>query len=249
MALEYGIGCHSDCCLGSYINPFTEEAGFKLPSIFDFRIEGVTSISCDPHKFCYGPKGLSTIMFRSKELRRLTWFAASAWPGGMYMTPSIAGSRPGSVIAGTWAALMKQGREGFVQKAKDLLTAAQKIRVEIDKIPEIDVISWDHTTVVSFTSKKVNPIALNDVMLKNYKWSLNALQLPPASHLVVTDANASSWKDFAVSLEGAVKYMLEHPELSKKGDAAIYGMADVIPNRAIVDNFLSYYMESLIDTL
>lgn len=107
MALEYGIGCHSDCCLGSYINPFTEEAGFKLPSIFDFRIEGVTSISCDPHKFCYGPKGLSTIMFRNKELRRLTWFAASAWPGGMYMTPTLSGSRSGSVVAGTWAAIMK----------------------------------------------------------------------------------------------------------------------------------------------
>ncbi|TNV81482.1 hypothetical protein FGO68_gene16508 [Halteria grandinella] len=31
LAKQLGINCHSDCCLGSYINPFTEAAGFKLP--------------------------------------------------------------------------------------------------------------------------------------------------------------------------------------------------------------------------
>ena len=107
IAKEYGINCHSDCCLGSYINPFTEAAGFKTPHAYDFTIEGVTSISCDPHKFCYGPKGLSVIMFRTKELRRHSFFAMSEWTGGLYLTPSIAGSRSGAVIAGTWGALMK----------------------------------------------------------------------------------------------------------------------------------------------
>jgi sphinganine-1-phosphate aldolase len=112
LAKSLGIGCHSDCCLGSYVNPFMEEAGFKVPFLFDFRVEGVTSISCDPHKYCYGPKGLSVLMFRSKELRREGFFSVGDWTGGFYVTPSMAGSRPGSVIAGTWAAMMKQGREG-----------------------------------------------------------------------------------------------------------------------------------------
>lgn len=30
-ALERGIGVHSDCCLGGFINPFVEDAGYKLP--------------------------------------------------------------------------------------------------------------------------------------------------------------------------------------------------------------------------
>ena len=107
MAQEFGTNCHSDCCLGSYINPFTEPAGYKLPNAYDFSVKGVTSISCDPHKFCYGPKGLSIIMFRTKELRRYQFAAVSDWPGGMYLTPSLSGSRSGATIAGTWAALMK----------------------------------------------------------------------------------------------------------------------------------------------
>ncbi len=64
------------------------------------------------------------MLFRNTELRRLSFCAVSSWPGGMYVTPTIAGSRPGAVIAGTWAALMKQGRKGFIEKAKLILGTA-----------------------------------------------------------------------------------------------------------------------------
>lgn len=69
LAQSYGIGCHSDCCLGSYINPYIEKLGYQNRTLFDFRIPGVTSISCDPHKYAYGPKGVSILMFREKEMR------------------------------------------------------------------------------------------------------------------------------------------------------------------------------------
>jgi len=29
LAKSYGIGCHCDCCLGSYINPFIKELGYE----------------------------------------------------------------------------------------------------------------------------------------------------------------------------------------------------------------------------
>ena len=113
LALEFGVGLHSDCCLGSFINPFIEEAGFTLPGLFDFRLPGVTSISCDPHKYGYGPKGTSVAMFRSKELRKGVFFGVADWTGGFYATSSMAGSRPGNIIAGTWAAMVKMGKEGY----------------------------------------------------------------------------------------------------------------------------------------
>ena len=49
LAQRYKIGLHVDCCLGSFIVPFLEEAGFPV-DLFDFRVPGVTSISCDTHK-------------------------------------------------------------------------------------------------------------------------------------------------------------------------------------------------------
>jgi len=145
MAKYYGLGCHVDCCLGSYVNPFTAEAGFKVPYPFDFTQDGVTSISCDTHKYAYGPKGLSVLMFKTKALRKGTLFATVDWTGGIYATPSIAGSRSGAVIAGTWASLMSFGREGYKEKARAILEAARNIREGLSECKDLQVINTQDT--------------------------------------------------------------------------------------------------------
>jgi sphinganine-1-phosphate aldolase len=53
LALARGIGLHVDCCLGGFLLPFMEKAGFRPTHLYDFRLPGVTTISCDPHK-CAG---------------------------------------------------------------------------------------------------------------------------------------------------------------------------------------------------
>lgn len=79
LASEYRVGLHADCCLGSFINPFIQEAGFIQSTVFDWSNPYVTTISCDPHKYGLGPKGLSVLMFKDKELRRCTMFATTKW--------------------------------------------------------------------------------------------------------------------------------------------------------------------------
>jgi len=112
LAQQYGIGCHCDCCLGSYVNCFIKELGFDLECEVDFTVPGVTSISCDPHKYAYGSKGCSVIMFREKRTREYTFYAAFNWNGGIYTTTGIAGSRPGCNSAGNWASMLAHGRNG-----------------------------------------------------------------------------------------------------------------------------------------
>ena len=75
LALLYGINFHVDACLGGYLIPFMAEAGYPI-DLCDFRIKGVTSISCDVHKYGYTPKGVSVLMFSSFELRRLHYFSS-----------------------------------------------------------------------------------------------------------------------------------------------------------------------------
>lgn len=38
--------------------------------------------------------------------------AVTEWSGGLYVSPTIAGSRPGGLIAGAWAAMMSLGLNG-----------------------------------------------------------------------------------------------------------------------------------------
>lgn len=113
LAKKLGIGCHVDCCLGSFINPFVQECGFKTPHQIDFRVPGVTSLSCDPHKYGLGPKGVSVLCFTNKEWRNYQFFSTGRWNGGFYATTNIAGSRPGNVIVATWAVMVKIGYDGY----------------------------------------------------------------------------------------------------------------------------------------
>jgi len=43
-------------------------ARYDIPA-FDFRVPGVTSISADTHKYAYGLKGTSVLLFRDQALR------------------------------------------------------------------------------------------------------------------------------------------------------------------------------------
>ena len=60
-----GIGLHVDCCLGSFLVPHMKKCGYDFAD-FDFSLPGVTSISCDTHKYGFAPKGSSVIMYSNK---------------------------------------------------------------------------------------------------------------------------------------------------------------------------------------
>ena len=45
------------------------------------------------------------------------------WQGGFYGTPSMAGSRNGAIIAGTWTAMTKLGRDGYTKSVRDIFEA------------------------------------------------------------------------------------------------------------------------------
>jgi glutamate/tyrosine decarboxylase-like PLP-dependent enzyme len=98
LAREHGLGFHTDACLGGFILPWAEKLGYPVPP-FDFRLPGVTSISADTHKYGYAAKGTSVVLYRGAELRHYQYFSVTDWPGGIYFSPTFAGSRPGALSA------------------------------------------------------------------------------------------------------------------------------------------------------
>ncbi|KAL8755896.1 MAG: hypothetical protein Q9199_003323 [Rusavskia elegans] len=98
LALRRRLPLHVDCCLGSFLMPLLSRAGFPTQP-FDFTLKGVTSISCDTHKYGFAPKGNSTLLYRTAALRTYQYFISPDWSGGVYGSIGIAGSRPGALIA------------------------------------------------------------------------------------------------------------------------------------------------------
>ena len=52
------------------------------------------------------------VLYRGRELRRFQYYKTADWPGGLYLTPTFAGSRPGALSATCWAALLSMGSPG-----------------------------------------------------------------------------------------------------------------------------------------
>lgn len=225
LAQERGVGLHVDGCLGGLLLPWAEELGYDVPP-WDFRVPGVTSISADTHKYGYALKGTSVLLYRDAKLRSRQWFSATEWPGGLYLSPGLAGSRSGGLIASTWAAMVTTGREGYLDRARAILSTNDTIKSGIRAgIPELQVIG-DPVFMTSFMSSPeadIDVYLVNDA-LKARGWRMNSLQLPRALHFCVTGPNTQPGvaEDFLADLRAAVDYAVEHRgEPAQSG--AMYG--------------------------
>ncbi len=183
IALHHGIGLHVDGCLGGFILPWIEKLGYKVP-VFDFRLPGLTSMSADTHKYGFGLKGNSVVLYRNSAWRRYQYYAIPDWPGGIYASPTAAGSRSGGLSAAAWAAMVYLGEAGYLRIARAIMDLAEEIRRGVASIPELIVIG-EPTFMVSFRSEAVDIFHVNDFMITR-GWRYNCLQLPPGLHYCVT---------------------------------------------------------------
>ncbi|KAI9015877.1 sphingosine-1-phosphate lyase [Phycomyces nitens] len=244
LALRHRIGLHVDCCLGSFIMPFLEKAGFPTTS-FDFRVPGVTSISCDTHKYGFAPKGSSIIMYRDKTIRKYQYFLCADWTGGIYASPGVAGSRPGALIAGCWAALMRVGKDGYLDSCKQIVGARRTIEKGVRSISQLHVKGEPIGPVIAFGANE--PMNIYDVgdKLSERGWHLNALQNPAALHISVTLPWAQSADLFVSDLKEVVAALAADPSSGNGSTAAIYGTAASIPDKSIIDDVAAGFIDLL----
>uniref|UniRef100_A0A3P8QKJ3 sphinganine-1-phosphate aldolase n=1 Tax=Astatotilapia calliptera TaxID=8154 RepID=A0A3P8QKJ3_ASTCA len=184
LAVRYNIPMHVDACLGGFLIVFMAKAGYPLAP-FDFRVKGVTSISADTHKYGYAPKGSSVILYSDKKYRQYQYFVAADWQGGIYASPSIAGSRPGGIIAACWATMMYMGENGYVDATKKIVSTAHKIKTEIRKIKGVFVFGDPEVSVVAIGSDDFDIFRLSNA-LTSKGWNLNTLQYPSSIHICCT---------------------------------------------------------------
>lgn len=250
LAKKRNIGLHVDCCLGSFIVPFLERAGFEVP-LFDFRVEGVTSISCDTHKYGFAPKGSSVVMYRSAELRKYQYYVNSLWPGGVYASPSISGSRPGSLIAGTWAAMQYMGQDGYLKSCREIVSCAKTIeRAVREQIPELYVLGKPVASVVAFGSVDEAALSVMEVgdLMSGKGWHLNALMNPPAVHIACTRLTVGHAERFIEDLKDAVRQARERaPGAVGSGNmVTVYGLGH---STAVGPRLVSQLATVFLDTL
>jgi len=246
IAEEWGCGLHVDCCLGGFVLPFLNKLGPEYAvGDFGFEVPAVTSMSCDTHKYGFAAKGTSVMLARSKELRHFAYSIHPEWTGGLYITPTFAGSKAGALSACCWAAMVNMGEEGYKQAAKSIVDAQRKIRkaIETEMSPGLYVLGDPKAMIVAFASDEFNIYELGDLMTKRgVGWSLNMLQSPACIHLCVTLKVAPVADEFITDLKACVEEMMKRRggPPATEGSSPIYGMASSAPSGPLGEVLCTY---------
>lgn len=193
LAQEAGANFHTDACMGGFVLPFMEMVGYDLPP-WDFRVEGVTSISADLHKLGYAPKGASVILHRTKELRSYQTFVFDDWLGGFYASPAMQGTRPALPMATAWATLHSIGLGGYKRLTKLAVETRERIERGIRDIDGLTVVGQPEAHLLAITSApgwedRLDVFALGDA-LQRRGWFHDRQKPPDSLHATVSAGNA-----------------------------------------------------------
>ncbi len=234
IALKNGIPLHVDACVGGYMLPFVEDLGYDVP-LWDFRVPGVTSISADMHKYGFSAKGASAILYRDVKIMKHQIFVYENWPGGIFASMGILGTRPGGSIAAAWASLQAIGRKDYLKHAGETMEATRRLIDGINSIPQLEVNGTPSMSIISYRSiaKDVNIYVVGDQLMEK-GWQMERQQRPDCLHALVTPLHLGVIDRFIDDLKGAVRYAQKHPEAASTGDAAMYGMISKIPFRGMI---------------
>ncbi|CAC5390057.1 SGPL1 [Mytilus coruscus] len=238
LAVAKGLPLHVDGCFGGFMLPWVEKLGYNIPP-FDFRLPGVSSISADVHKYGYSVKGSSVIVYRNAEIRKHQIYTYPEWPGGLYGSPSMAGTRGGGTIASAWVSLKALGVDGFMDKAKELMDTTEKMMKGVKEINGLKIMGEPHMTsfAIGPSDKELDIYAVADAMEKK-GWTIERNQKPSCIHCSILPRHTAIADDFIRDLKDSTAEVKENKTLAKKGTAAMYGMIGTIPDKTIVSDFL-----------
>ena len=223
IAQKHGIGFHVDACLGGFLLPFMRKLGYSVRD-FDFKVPGVSSISADLHKNGYAAKGASVILYKTNELRGFQYFISTDWPGGLYGSPTMMGTRPGGAIASAWAAMMAFGENGYLELARRTLKAVETLVQGVEQISELNFLVKPDMNILTIGAKSVDIFSVADKMEKK-GWRIDRQRRPESIHLIVTPNHEQAVQPFLKDFNDAVEEEKRNPtQRQEQSEAMLYGV-------------------------
>ena len=209
LAQSHGILFHVDACMG-FTLPWLEQLG-HISQPWNFSVPGVTSMSCDLHKYGYAAKGASVLMHRDKAIRKHQFFLTDDWLGGLYGSPAILGTRSGGGLAGAWAMFIHLGAEGYRRLASDAFDARCRIEEGVRAIPGLEVRGKPQTTLLAFGSvtdatgvATFDVFAVADRLFEVGGWFVDRQKPPDSLHITVNAIHKAFVDEFLVDLRSCV---------------------------------------------
>ena len=115
-------------------------------------------------------------------------FVCADWPGGVFASPALLGTRPGGAYAAAWAAMQHFGVDGYRDLAARTQQAFERMRAGIEAHARAEA-CWASRTgpllAYGSATPEVNIFAVGDQMDAK-GWQVNRLQFPDGLHAMIT---------------------------------------------------------------
>ena len=215
---EAGVLFHVDACIGGWLLPYYARLGDDIPP-FDFRVDGVTSISMDLHKYAYTPKGASTLLYRSGDIRRHQLFASARWTGYTMINTTFQSTKSAGPLAGAWATLQAFGDDGYLEAARATREATHQLVAGIREIEGLDVLGVPEMSLVAIVAEEMADGRTPDLFvladeMKHRDWyvqpQLRYGSSPANIHLTATATSLDRVDELLADLRDAVEAAAAH---------------------------------------
>ncbi|MSP24571.1 MAG: aspartate aminotransferase family protein [Myxococcales bacterium] len=206
LAREHGALMHVDACVGGLVLPFLRDLGMPVPA-FDFRVEGVTSMSLDLHKYGFAPKGSSMLLMRDRALRDAQYYACATWTGYTIVNSTTLGSKSLAAAGAALAVISHLGRDGYVRLARAMWEATALLVAAVKARPELRLLAEPDMNLFAFTTTDGDLFELAD-RLAECGWHVQPTYgygpSPAHIHLTIDPTNAPNAAEFARDLESCL---------------------------------------------
>jgi glutamate/tyrosine decarboxylase-like PLP-dependent enzyme len=221
LALQRKVNCHVDACMGGVSLAYLSRLGNQIPP-WNLRVDGVTSISVDLHKFGYTSKGASVIMYASKRLRSYQGFITDQWLGGMYASSGMLGTKSGGAIAAAWAVMHFLGDDGYLRLTRSARVATEKLAHHISNHSELSLLAQPDALLLSFVARepqRLNVYAVADEMWAR-GWYVDRQEPPQSLHCTVNAVHESVIDSMLADLDACISTVLD---TGRSGEVGAYG--------------------------
>lgn len=180
---ERDIPLHVDAAFGGFVIPFLKDVGYRSYS-FDFEVEGVTSVSTDPHKMGMAPIPAGSLLFRSTKMLDMITRNVPYLRGASAKQASLLGTRPASSILATWAIMRHLGRQGYRELIKECMKQTEHAYNRVRQNPMIEAAIEPVMNILGIISKERSLDETVEEMEKR-GWRMATSPVPPTMRLVV----------------------------------------------------------------
>ncbi len=231
LAIKHDLLLHVDACIGGFFLSYLKKMGRIVPE-FDFNLPGVTSLSVDLHKYAYAPKGSSVLLYKNSKLRLSQYSVYSNWQGGIYASTTFMGTKPGGVVASTWAALNHIGDDGYLNLTKQTMSSVKSILNYIEDHSHLELIGIPDMSLIAFRVIEKSTYELAD-LLNDKGWYVGRLQNPEGIHLVVSSIHTNDViHTFIKDVEDSLSELFStnfKSSIQHIGDNLLKGMLNLLP--------------------